>query len=117
MMRLPPETDPCIVLRGSRRGALDALGAVQRRLSGDRRARARLVRDQLVMVGTLRKDGWPRISPCQVDIAAGHLLLGMMWRPAKALDLARDPRVVESGKQHVMVWAPPGGLRRRARRP
>jgi hypothetical protein len=46
------------------------------------------------MVGTLRKDGWPRISPCEVDFAAGHLFLGMMWRSAKALDLSRDSRVV-----------------------
>lgn len=54
---------------------------------------ARFTRDQLVMVGTLRKDGWPRISPCEVDVAAGHLFLSMMWRSAKALDLLRDPRV------------------------
>lgn len=53
----------------------------------------RFTRDQLVMVGTLRKDGWPRISPCEVDVAAGHLFLSMMWRSAKALDLLRDPRV------------------------
>jgi pyridoxamine 5'-phosphate oxidase-like protein len=55
---------------------------------------ARFVRDQLVLVGTLRKDGWPRISPCEVDLAAGHLFLGMMWQSKKALDLRRDPRVV-----------------------
>lgn len=55
---------------------------------------ARFARDELVMVGTLRKDGWPRISPCEVDLAAGHLFLGMMWRSAKARDLQRDPRVV-----------------------
>jgi hypothetical protein len=58
-------------------------------LAGDRFAR-----DQLVMVGTLRKDGWPRISPCEVDVAAGHLFLGMMWRSRKALDLLRDPRII-----------------------
>lgn len=57
-------------------------------------AQARFVRDQLVMVGTLRTDGWPRISPCEVDIAAGHLFLGMMWHSKKALDLQRDPRLV-----------------------
>lgn len=54
---------------------------------------ARFTKDQLALVGTLRRDGWPRISPCEVDIAAGHLFLGMMWRSAKALDLLRDPRV------------------------
>ncbi len=57
-------------------------------------AQARFVRDQLVMVGTLRTDGWPRISPCEVDIAAGHLFLGMMWPSKKALDLQRDSRLV-----------------------
>lgn len=58
-----------------------------------RLGQTRFAKDQLVFVGTLRKDGWPRISPCEVDIAAGHLLLGMMWRSAKALDLLRDSRV------------------------
>ncbi len=57
-------------------------------------ARDRFVRDQLVLVGTLRRDGWPRISPCEVDFAAGQLFLGMMWQSRKALDLQRDPRVV-----------------------
>lgn len=44
------------------------------------------------MVGTVRRDGWPRLSPVEPDIAAGHLLLGMMWRSGKALDLLCDPR-------------------------
>src|SRR3989442_752038 len=55
-------------------------------------ARARFARDQLVMVGTLRRDGWPRVSPCEIDIAAGHLFFGMMWQSTKALDLIREPR-------------------------
>jgi hypothetical protein len=50
--------------------------------------------DELVMLGTLRPDGSARISPCEVDVAAGHLFLGMMWRSPKALDLYRDPRIV-----------------------
>lgn len=54
----------------------------------------RFARDQLVLLGTLRTDGGPRISPCEVDIGAGHLFLGMMWRSMKALDLLRDPRTV-----------------------
>lgn len=56
-------------------------------------ARKRFVRDQLVLVGTLRGDGWPRISPCEVDLAVGHLFLGMMWQSTKARDLLRDPRL------------------------
>jgi Pyridoxamine 5'-phosphate oxidase len=57
-------------------------------------AEGRFRNDGLCLVGTLRKDGWPRISPCELDFAAGELLLGMMWRSRKALDLLRDPRIV-----------------------
>lgn len=56
-------------------------------------ARERFGRDELVLLGTLRADGSARISPCEVDFAAGRLFLGMMWRSKKALDLLRDPRV------------------------
>jgi hypothetical protein len=58
------------------------------------RAADRFRRRELCMVGTLRADGSPRISPCELDFAAGHLILGMMWRSRKALDLLRDPRCV-----------------------
>jgi hypothetical protein len=54
----------------------------------------RFRRQELCMLGTLRADGSPRISPCELDFAAGHLILGMMWRSRKALDLLRDPRCV-----------------------
>jgi len=54
----------------------------------------RLRKNELCLVGTLRRDGSPRISPCEVDFAAGHLFLGMMWQSKKALDLLRDPRCV-----------------------
>jgi len=57
-------------------------------------AESRFRTDELIMLGTLRADGSPRVSPCEVDIAAGHLFLGMMWRSHKALDLLRDPRCV-----------------------
>jgi hypothetical protein len=57
-------------------------------------AQERFARDQLVMLGTLRTDGSARITPCEVDFAEGHLVLGMMWRSMKALDLLRDPRIV-----------------------
>ena len=46
------------------------------------------------MVGTLRANGWPRISPCEVDFVAGELLLGMMRQSPKARDLVRDERCV-----------------------
>lgn len=57
-------------------------------------AEERFRTDQLVMLGTLRADGSPRISPCEIDFAGGELMLGMMWRSRKALDLLRDPRIV-----------------------
>jgi len=57
-------------------------------------ARERFRSDELVMLGTLRADGSPRISPCELDLAEGHLFFGMMWRSKKALDLLRDPRLV-----------------------
>ena len=57
-------------------------------------ARERFLADDLVLVGTLRQDGSPRISPNEPDFAAGRLFVSMMWRSKKALDLLRDPRIV-----------------------
>jgi uncharacterized pyridoxamine 5'-phosphate oxidase family protein len=56
-------------------------------------ARDRFGHDELVMLGTIRPDGSPRLSPCEVDLVAGRLCFGMMWRSKKALDLLRDPRL------------------------
>lgn len=57
-------------------------------------ARDRFAKDEVVLVGTLRRDGSPRISPNEPDFAAGRLFVSRMWRSRKALDLLRDPRVV-----------------------
>jgi|SRR3990172_5514248 len=46
----------------------------------------------LCLIGTIRRDGTPRISPIEPLIAHSHLYLGMMWQSQKALDLLRDPR-------------------------
>jgi len=48
----------------------------------------------LILLGTLRKDGRPRISPVEPILTDGRLYLGMMWQSKKALDLLRDPRCV-----------------------
>ncbi len=56
--------------------------------------KAQFARTGLSLVGTLRRDGWPRISPVEPFISEGQLCLGMMWRSVKALDLLRDPRCV-----------------------
>jgi predicted pyridoxine 5'-phosphate oxidase superfamily flavin-nucleotide-binding protein len=47
----------------------------------------------LAVLGTLRRDGWPRISPCEVYFVDGEMLLGMMPNSAKVEDLRRDPRI------------------------
>lgn len=57
---------------------------------GEERLRGR----ELCLLGTLRRDGHPRISPVEPDFVDGDLTLGMMWRSPKALDLLRDPRCV-----------------------
>jgi hypothetical protein len=56
--------------------------------------RARFETTGLSLVGTLRHNGWPRISPVEPLLHAGRLYLGMMWQSKKALDLLRDPRCV-----------------------
>ncbi len=57
-------------------------------------AEARIDGEGLVLVGTLRRNGWPRISPVEPLIVDGDLCLGMMWQSKKALDLLHDPRCV-----------------------
>jgi hypothetical protein len=60
-------------------------------------AKDRFIRDELVLLGTVTKGGWPRISPCELDFVGDDLLMGMMWRSPKALDLLRgSPLVVHS---------------------
>lgn len=47
----------------------------------------------LCLMGTLRADGWPRLSANEVYVVDGELLLGMMPGSRKARDLERDPRI------------------------
>jgi hypothetical protein len=67
--------------------------------------RERLEAAKLVMLGTIRADGTPRISPVEPFLLEGHLLLGAMTRSAKARDLTRDPRCAV----HSIVTAPNQG--------
>lgn len=53
-----------------------------------------MAQDGVVLVGTLRANGWPRISPVEPLIVDGRLYLGMMWQSRKARDLLTDPRCV-----------------------
>lgn len=47
---------------------------------------------EVLYIGTIRRDGSPRISPCEFVLHADDLYLGMMTGSLKALDLERDPR-------------------------
>ncbi|HZS24822.1 MAG TPA: pyridoxamine 5'-phosphate oxidase family protein [Gaiellaceae bacterium] len=56
-------------------------------------ARELLERFEFVLVGTLTRDGSPRVNPVEAYVIDGHLLVNMIPRSLKALDLLRDPRV------------------------
>jgi hypothetical protein len=56
--------------------------------------RDRLLGPGVVLVGTVRRDGSPRISPVEPWVMAGDFWLSMMLRSTKAIDLARDPRIL-----------------------
>jgi hypothetical protein len=60
------------------------LGAIAREFIADR---------HIVLLGTLRPDGSPRISAVECDVVGDDLCSGMIWRSTKALDLERDPRL------------------------
>ena len=66
---------------------------------------ARLNSARLALLGTLRPDGSPRISPIEPYIVEGQLLIGAMAWSAKASDLRRDPRYV----LHSVVTGPDSG--------
>lgn len=54
--------------------------------------RARLAATPVAFLGTLRRDGSPRISPVETHLVADNLLIGLMSWSRKADDLRRDPR-------------------------
>ena len=55
-------------------------------------AKERFAAFDLVMLGTLKRDGWPRITPIEYTFFDDELALGGMWHSKKMLDLLRDPR-------------------------
>jgi len=71
----------------------------------------------VVLVGTIRADGTPRISPVEPFLLDGDFWLSMMQGSTKAADLHRDPRILV----HSIVTNRDGGdgevkIRGRARR-
>jgi len=67
--------------------------------------RARLEESGVALLATLRRDGWPRISPVEPYVFDGQLLFGAMSWSLKARDLRRDPRC----SLHSAVSAPDAG--------
>ncbi|MCA9823423.1 MAG: pyridoxamine 5'-phosphate oxidase family protein [Dehalococcoidia bacterium] len=55
--------------------------------------RQRFDATELVMMGTLRPNGWPRISPIEFTYWDGDFVLGGMWQSKKFQDVMRDNRV------------------------
>jgi pyridoxamine 5'-phosphate oxidase-like protein len=58
-----------------------------------RTGRERLQAAGVALLGTIRRDGTPRISPVEPYFLGGHLVFGVMGSP-KWDDLKRDPRCV-----------------------
>jgi Pyridoxamine 5'-phosphate oxidase len=56
--------------------------------------RKRLIDPGVVLVGTIRRDGTPRISPVEPLLWERDLWLSMLLGSYKAADLHRDPRVL-----------------------
>lgn len=88
---------------------------------------ARLTAVPVAMLGTVRPDGSPRISPVEPYLADGQLLIGAMTWSRKAADLHRDPRYAlhsvvtgpNSGEGELKLYGavrPAGPERRRATR-
>jgi hypothetical protein len=64
-----------------------------------------LMRARVGLLGTLRRNGSPRISPIEPYFSGGHLLFGAMAWSLKVRDLRRDPRCV----LHSAITGPDSG--------
>src|SRR5215475_14150412 len=75
----------------------------QPRLAG--LGKQRLIEPGVLLVGTIRRDGSPRLSPVEPLVMDGDLWLSMIWKSAKARDLLRDPRILV----HSVITSRDGG--------
>jgi hypothetical protein len=79
------------------------------------RGRELIERFGFVFLGTVRRDGGPRVNPVEAHLVSGDLALCLIPGSLKALDLARDPRAY----LHTPVLEPasgaPGELKLRGR--
>ena len=76
-------------------------------------------RNRHMTLATVRRDGSPRISGTEIRFADGEVLIGMMARSRKALDLLRDPRIAIHGPtadppEEPREWVGEGKLAGRA---
>ena len=62
----------------------------------------KLIGPGVLLAGTVRRDGSPRISGVEPLVMDGDLWLSMMRTSTKAMDLARDPRIL----LHSIVTGP-----------
>ena len=60
-------------------------------------ARERIERHGFMLLGTIRSDGTPRISPVEVQFLDGRLTTCLLQGSRKERDVRRDPRVVLHG--------------------
>jgi len=66
-------------------------------------------------MATLRRDGSPRISGTEIELAGGQLRIGSMPNAVKALDLRRDPRVAIHGPTDDPPAGEPAGWKGEAK--
>jgi Pyridoxamine 5'-phosphate oxidase len=66
---------------------------------------AALAVSRVALLGTLRRDGSPRISPVEPYLLEGQLLIGAMAWSQKAADLRHDPRFA----LHSAITGPDNG--------
>jgi hypothetical protein len=77
--------------------------------------RERIEQFGFVFIGTIRRDGGPRVNPVEAHIIEGHLVHCMVWRSLKALDLLRDPRAFLHTPVLDSAKGTPGEFKLRAR--
>ena len=77
--------------------------------------RERLERFGFAFLGTVRKDGGPRVNPVEVHFVEGEVTHALMPRSVKALDLMRDPRAYLHSPVLDAALGRPGEFKLRAR--
>ena len=79
------------------------------------RMRALMASRKHLTMATLRRDGSPRISGTEIELAGGQLRIGSMPNAVKALDLRRDPRVAIHGPTDDPPAGEPAGWKGEAK--